>query len=67
MLQESVYVKLFHRISNIENERFHIKSIVPDEGTVYTLKINLSLFKQMETIVGKEFDFNLFSGDVVYV
>ena len=67
MLQESVYIKLFHRISNIEAEKVYIKSIVPNEGTVYTLKMNLSMFKQMETVIGNEFDFNLFSGDVVYV
>ena len=44
MLQESVYIKLFHHISNIQAEKVYIKSIVPNEGTVYILKMNLNLF-----------------------
>ena len=66
-IQESVYVRLFHNSSNITAEKFRLKSVVPKEGSVFVLNLSLKNFKNLTAILGKDFDFELFSGDVIYV
>lgn len=62
---KNVCEKMWQEI--IKQKKVYIKSIVPNEGTIYALKMNLNLFEQMETLIGKEFDFNFFAGEIVYV
>lgn len=66
-VQESVYVRLFHNSSNINSEKNRLKLVVPKKGSVFILNLSLKNFKNLTAIVGKEFDFDFFAEDVIYV
>lgn len=67
MLQESVYIKLFHNACNIASKNKRLKNIAPVNGIIYTLKTSLNVFEELNTIRGKDFNFNLFASDFIYI
>lgn len=67
MLQESIYIKLFHNSCNIFAELVWLKGVVPKEGVIQTLKLSLQTFQQMNTLVGTPFNFELFASDYIVI
>ena len=66
-VQESVYVKLLRSSRTVDAELLHLKLLAPDNGKVLAMPMPLAQFKLMTAIRGAEFDFSLFSDDIVYV
>ena len=67
MIQESMYVKLLHNISDSQTEISRIELFAPNEGQVQVLPLSLLNFKKMESVCGAPFDMKFFSDDIVYL
>ncbi len=44
-----------------------MKRFSPSEGNVKALGMTLAAFKEMTTITGNDFNFGIFSDDIVYL
>ena len=65
--QKSVYVKLLRNVSSINDELDKIIKILPPEGSIHVLPLNMNTFRDMECLIGDPFDMALFSDDVVFI
>lgn len=51
---------------NAKNEITDLKAMSPDSGNIAVVPMTLNNFKKMEFVLGKEFDFSVFSDKIVY-
>lgn len=65
-IQKSIYVKLLRNIMNAKNEITDLKAMSPNSGNIAVVPMTLNNFKKMEFVLGKEFDFSVFSDKIVY-
>ena len=66
-LQESCYLKLIRNISSVEQNLINLKKIMPANGNVSVLPMNLNDFKGMRCLLGDPFDMALFTEDIYCV
>ena len=63
-LQESCYLKLIRNVSSIEQNLTNLKKVMPANGNVSVLPMNLNDFKGMQCLLGEPFDMALFTEDI---
>ena len=63
-LQESCYLKLVRNMDTVEQVMMNLKMILPADGMVSALPMNLSDFRGMRSLLGEPFDMALFTDDV---
>ena len=66
-LQESIYVKLLRNSSTIKSELLYLDKIAPEVGSVLALPLTLNEFSKTVAIRDSDFDFNLFSNDILFI
>ena len=63
-LQESCYLKLIRNMDTVEQTIMNLKKIMPNDGNVSVLPLNLTSFTGMRCLLGEPFDIALFTDDV---
>lgn len=64
-LQQSIYVKLIHNVSNVQYEIEDIRRNAPIDGDIKLLPMSLNNFKKITNICGISFNMAVFSDDIV--
>ncbi len=67
IVQKSVYAKLIRNKELIKSELKELRDELPQSGEIKTLIINLADFREMNSLVGPEFDMRLFADEVLVV
>ncbi len=66
-IQESVLIKLIHNHSFSGREILKVKSLAPKKGSVYAIPICISDFMELKSLSDKEFDFEFYTGNVIFL
>lgn len=67
LFQESVYVRMFHRRSNITAEIVRIRKHMPDEGNIVALPLKATIFQNLIVLNGNSVDSSLLMDDFLFI